>query len=58
MWNEQASGESSVTGDFAEQHLSAKIHNPTTETPLTQTLQQVGSIPLTLSDHPVIVELR
>ncbi len=57
VWNERVSGSDDVTVNLGGSRATAKIYDPTVGLPPIQTLNNVGSIPLTLSDHPVIVEL-
>jgi hypothetical protein len=56
VWNEKANGTDSVTVDLGATHRSVRVYDPTTGTTPIQTLTSVRSLPLTLSDHPVIVE--
>jgi len=57
VWSEKASGSNNITvnlgGNFATMH----IYDPTVGASATQTLTSVASVPLTLSDHPVIIEI-
>jgi hypothetical protein len=57
VWNEKASGEDTVTVNLGDAHASVKVYDPTTGTSPTQTLSNARSIPLTLSDHPVVLEI-
>jgi hypothetical protein len=36
---------------------TVKVYDPTTGTSAGQTLHGVTSVPLTLSDHPVVIEI-
>jgi len=56
VWSEKASGTSSLTVHLGASHASVKVYDPTTGTAPTETLEKVASVPLTLSDHPVVIE--
>jgi hypothetical protein len=57
VWNERPSGGSdTVTVTFAAAHPTVNVYDPITGTAPTQSLANVTSVMLTLSDHPVIVE--
>ena len=57
VWDEQVSGTSRVTVNLGRAHPSVKVYDPTVGAAPTQTLHKVSSVPLTLTDHPVILEL-
>ena len=58
VWNERPSGGSnSVTVDLGASFPAVKVYDPTTGTSAVQTLADVNSVSLTLSDHPNIVEV-
>jgi hypothetical protein len=58
VWGERFSGGSDdVTVSLGAASAAVRIYDPTTGTSPTQTLTNVGSVALTLSDHPVIVEI-
>ena len=57
VWSEKASGTSSINVDLGAARASVRVYDPTTGTEPTQSLTNVRTIPLTLSDHPVIIEL-
>jgi hypothetical protein len=58
VWNEKPSGGSDdVTVDLAKSRPSVKVYDPTSGTTSTQTLNDVASVKLTLTDHPVILEI-
>jgi hypothetical protein len=57
VWNEKADGTNDVTVNLAGAHPSVKVYDPTTGTTPTQTLTDANSVVLTLSDHPVIIEI-
>lgn len=58
VWGERFTGGSdNVTINLGEVHATVKVYDPTIGTSPTQTLTEVGSISVTLTDHPVIVEI-
>ena len=58
VWDEKLSGGTdSVTVDLTTSRPTVSVYDPTMGTAAVQTLQTVSSVPLTLSDHPVIVEI-
>jgi hypothetical protein len=58
VWDEKLSGGTdSVTVDLTTSRPTVSVYDPTMGTAAVQTLQAVSSVPLTLSDHPVIVEI-
>jgi hypothetical protein len=57
VWSEKADGTNSVTVDLGGAPRSVKLYDPTTGTAPTQTLTAARSVSLTLSDHPVVIEI-
>ncbi|CEK18620.1 hypothetical protein CWRG_02230 [Chthonomonas calidirosea] len=57
VWDEQIGGTSLVSVQFEKTVPTAKIYDPTVGTNPIQTLTNVRNLPLTLSDHPVIIEI-
>lgn len=57
VWNEQVRGTSAVRVNFGRAYPSVKVYDPTLGTTPTQTLRAVKSLTLTLSDHPVVIEI-
>ena len=57
VWGEQVSGSNNVIVNFGRTHASVKIYDITAGTVPIQALTNVTSVPLTLSDHAVVVEL-
>ena len=57
VWGERLSGQDRVTVRFAASHPSVKIYDPTLGTEPIETLNDVTSIELTLSDHPFVVAI-
>jgi len=58
IWDEHpAGGTDTVTVDLTKPRSSVVVYDPTTGTTATQTLANASSVPLTLTDHPVILDL-
>ena len=57
MWDERLKGEDHVTVKLGAASASARIYDPTIGVEPVQTLTNVSSIELTLSDHPVIIAI-
>ncbi len=57
VWGERVSGADTVTVDLGSTHALVKVYDPTVGTTPVQTLNRVRSLPLTLSDHPLILEI-
>jgi hypothetical protein len=58
VWNERPmGGTDDVTVNVGKSRPSVKVYDPTTGTSPTSTQTAVSSVQLTLSDHPLIVEL-
>jgi hypothetical protein len=57
VWGEQTKGENRVTVSLGRTRPSVKIYDPTTGVSPFQTLAATNSVSLTLSDHPLIVEM-
>ena len=58
VWGEQVKGSNNVTVNLGGTYATVKIYDPTIGTAPTQTLSDVSSVPLTLSDHVMIIELK
>ena len=58
VWSEKAEGTNNVTVELGSVHPSVKVYDPTTGIAATETLTDAHSVALTLSDHPVIIEIR
>ncbi|WOJ89096.1 hypothetical protein RZS28_14990 [Methylocapsa polymorpha] len=58
VWGEQASGSNNVTVSFGSTHSSVKVYDPTVGTTPIKTFANVGSVPLTMSDHAFILEVQ
>jgi hypothetical protein len=57
VWGEQASGSNNITVNLGATYPTVKVFDPTLGATATQTLRKVASLPLKLSDHPLIVEI-
>ena len=58
VWDERPSGGSDdITVDLSAPRSTVTVYDPTTGAAPSQTLHGVSSVTLTLSDHPMIIEL-
>ncbi len=57
VWDERVSGSDSVTVELARPSVSATLYDPTVGTSAVQALHKVRSIPLSLSNHPVVLAI-
>jgi hypothetical protein len=57
IWGESLVGLEHVTVQLARRYPSIKIYDPTLGTEPVQTLTDVASIDLTLSDHPIVIAI-
>ena len=57
VWDEQINGTSTVTVRLGRAYPLVKVYDPTIGPTATQTLRKVKSLTLTLSNHPVVIEL-
>jgi hypothetical protein len=57
VWGEQVSGSNNIIVNFGRSHASVKVYDITVATAPIQVLTDVTSVPLTLSDHAIVVEL-
>jgi hypothetical protein len=57
IWDERVKGSDDVTVQFDKAIPAAKLYDPTKGTDAIRTLDRVKSISLTLSDHPVVIEI-
>ena len=57
IWDERVSGEDNVSVDLGEVHRNLNVYDVTAGTTPVQTLANVKSVPLVLSDHAVILEI-
>jgi hypothetical protein len=57
VWNERVKGVNKVIVNLGDVYPLVRIYDPTRGTSATQTVNQVSSVPLTLSNHPEILEI-
>jgi hypothetical protein len=57
MWGERLKGADEVTVIFGGEHPGLSVYDPTVGTRPVRTLGAVDSLKLTLSDHPLIIEI-
>lgn len=57
IWGERVTGATEVSVHFRRVHETIRVYDPTTGTIPTQTLTKTAAVPLTLSDHPAVLEL-
>jgi Putative Ig domain len=59
VWDERpiGTGEDNVAVNFV-QPFTVEVYDPTVDTNLQQTLKKVSSVPLSLSDHPLILAIK
>ena len=57
VWGEQVSGSTNTTVNLGATFATVHVYDPTVGTSAIQTLRMVASVPLTLSDHPLILEI-
>jgi hypothetical protein len=58
VWGEQVKGASSVTVNLGGTCATVNVYDPTIDVSPTQSVSHVNSVPLTLSDHVMIVEIK
>jgi hypothetical protein len=57
IWGEQVKGTNSVTVNLGATYPLARLYDPTSGTSPTQSLGSVASLLLSLSDHPLVIEI-
>ena len=57
VWGERAKGSNDITVNLGAKYASVKVYDPKVGVKPIQTLADVSSVPLTLSDHAFIVEI-
>jgi hypothetical protein len=57
VWNEKATGSNSISVNLGIVFAEVRVYDPVQGITPTQTLANVNSVQLILSDHPVIVEI-
>jgi hypothetical protein len=58
VWGEQIAGENTIMVNLGETHASVNIYDATIGTTPIQALTEVSSVPVTISDHALILEIR
>jgi hypothetical protein len=58
VWGELIKGSTNTTVNLGSALSAVKVYDPTVGTAPTQTLTNVHSVDLTLSDHPVVIESK
>jgi hypothetical protein len=58
VWGEQVTGANNITVDLGRQYASVKIYDTTVGTAPIQVLTDVSRVPLTVSDHALILEIQ
>jgi len=58
VWGEQVKGSNDLTVDLGGPYATVNVYDPTVGTTATQTLNNVTSVPLTVSDHALILEFK
>ncbi|TIX94116.1 MAG: hypothetical protein E5V17_05290 [Mesorhizobium sp.] len=57
VWDERLSGQDDVTVQFGDTRASVTTYDPTIGVEPVQTLSNVRSLEITLSDHPIVIAL-
>jgi hypothetical protein len=57
VWGEKTAGSNNVTVNLGATVATARVYDPTIGTSPTQSLRNVASVPLTLTDHPLVIEI-
>jgi hypothetical protein len=57
VWGEQVEGSNGVVIDLGSTHAAVNVYDVTSGTTPVRTMTNVGSVPLTLSDHAMVVEV-
>lgn len=58
VWGEQVKGSSNITVKLDDRYDAVRIYDPTIGTTPVQTLANVRAVPLTVSDHAVVLEFK
>jgi hypothetical protein len=58
VWGEQVAGENNIVVNLGGTYSEVKVYDTTVGVSAVQTLTNTNSVPLTVSDHAVIVEIR
>ena len=57
VWGEQVAGSNNISINLGRTHAKVNVFDTTIGTNPIQTLKNVSSVPLTISDHAMIVEI-
>jgi hypothetical protein len=57
VWDERLTGSDDVTVHLGSSFASVNVYDPTVGTSPVRNLRDVESVPLTLSDHPIVIEI-
>ena len=58
VWGDQVKGTNAIAAELGATYASVKVFDPTAGTTPIQTLVNVSSVPLTLGDHALVLEVR
>jgi hypothetical protein len=58
IWGEQVTGANNIKVNLGSNHAEVMIYDTTVGASPIQTLTNVSSVPLTISDHAIIIEIR
>lgn len=58
VWGEQVKGTNSVVVNLGSVCTNVNLYDPTAGTTAMQTVSSLASVPVTLSDHPLIIEFQ
>ena len=59
MWEDRYEGcEDNVVLDFGKRHKGVKLYDPTKGTEVVGVLDTKGGVSLTMSNHPLILEIK
>jgi hypothetical protein len=58
VWGEQVAGENTITVNLGETHASVNVYDTTIGTTPIRALTGVSSVPVTISDHALILEIK
>ena len=57
VWNERISGSDKVTVQLGKSYPVVRVYDPTVGAAAFQTYKNINTLPLTLSDHPVVISI-
>jgi hypothetical protein len=58
VWGEQVAGANHITVNLGGTYASVRVYDTTVGTAPIQSLTDVSSVPLTVSDHALILEIQ